>query len=50
VRLPVGILMVGAGGVLLFVAFHNLPGDVTDLASLLNYERQAIQVSAKAAA
>lgn len=45
VRLPVGIFMVGAGGVLLFVAFHNLPGDVVDLTSLLAYEKQQLQAS-----
>jgi hypothetical protein len=35
--LPIGILLVGAGGVLLFVAFHNLPSDVSNLPALLGY-------------
>lgn len=35
--LPVGIALVGVGGVLLFVAFHNLPATVIDLPTLLGY-------------
>jgi hypothetical protein len=33
--LPLGILLTGTGGVLLFVAFHNLPSSVTDLPTLI---------------
>lgn len=33
--LPLGILLVGTGGVLLFVAFHNLPSSVSDLPTLI---------------
>jgi hypothetical protein len=35
--LPVGIVLVGFGGILLFIAFHNLPGSVTDFQSLLSW-------------
>lgn len=35
--LPIGIALVGGGGILLFVAFHNLPSSVTDLGSLAGY-------------
>ena len=35
--LPLGIFLTGLGSVLLFVAFHNLPGQVTDFPSLLGY-------------
>lgn len=33
--LPLGILLTGTGGVLLFVAFHNLPSNVIDLPTLI---------------
>jgi hypothetical protein len=33
--LPLGILLTGTGGVLLFIAFHNLPSNVTDLPTLI---------------
>jgi hypothetical protein len=33
--LPLGILLTGTGGVLLFVAFHNLPSSVKDLPTLI---------------
>jgi hypothetical protein len=35
--LPIGILLTGVGGVLLFVAFHNLPSSVTNLPDLIGY-------------
>lgn len=35
--LPLGILLTGVGGVLLFVAFHNLPSSVTNLPGLIGY-------------
>lgn len=35
--LPLGILLTGVGGVLLFVAFHNLPSSVTNLPDLIGY-------------
>lgn len=41
--LPLGILLVGTGGVLLFVAFHNLPSSVVDLPTLLAYLVESIK-------
>lgn len=41
--LPLGILLVGTGGVLLFVAFHNLPSSVVDLPTLLAYLIESIK-------
>jgi hypothetical protein len=41
--LPLGILLTGTGGVLLFVAFHNLPSSVVDLPTLLAYLVESIQ-------
>lgn len=35
--LPIGIALVGAGGILLFFAFHNLPSSVTDFSSLIGF-------------
>ena len=35
--LPIGILLTGVGGVLLFVAFHNLPSSVTNFPDLIGY-------------
>lgn len=43
--LPVGILMVGAGGVLLFVAFHNLPGSPANVGELLGSLRDQAQAA-----
>jgi hypothetical protein len=50
--LPIGIVMVGAGGVLLFVAFHNLPGEPANIGELLGSLRDEAQGAAagKAAA
>ena len=45
VRLPVGIFLVGAGGVLLFIAFHNLPANLT-FPEFLGYEKEQVQASA----
>jgi len=49
-QLPIGILEVGAGGVLLFLAFHNLPESVTNVSTLTGYLREQSQSQAKAAA
>ena len=35
--LPLGILLVGGGSVLLFVAFHNLPANVQNFPDLIGY-------------
>lgn len=35
--LPLGIMMVGLGSILLFVAFHNLPSDVGTFPEFLGY-------------
>lgn len=35
--LPLGILLTGGGAVLLFVAFHNLPANVTNFPELIGY-------------
>jgi hypothetical protein len=35
--LPLGIFLVGLGGVLLFVAFHNLPDNVSNFPAFLGY-------------
>lgn len=35
--LPLGILMVGLGSVLLFVAFHNLPESVGTFPDFIGY-------------
>src|SRR5260370_5028136 len=43
ITLAIGILMVTAGGMLLFIAFHNLPTDVKDLGGLLGYVSQGIR-------
>jgi hypothetical protein len=45
--LPIGILMVGLGSVLLFVAFHNLPPDVGTFPEFLGYMTTKIQGGAK---
>lgn len=37
ITLAIGILMITAAGLLLFLAFHNLPTDVKDLGGLLSY-------------
>ena len=41
--LPLGILMVGLGGMLLFVAFHNLPADIGTFPQFLGYMTGKIQ-------
>jgi hypothetical protein len=40
--LPIGIFLVGFGGVLLFIAFHNLPAGVQNLSDLLGHIRSEI--------
>lgn len=44
--LPIGILMVGSGGVLLFIAFHNLPGSPANVGELLGSLRDEAQQTA----
>ena len=41
--LPIGILELGIGGVLLFVAFHNLPATVRTFPDFVSYLQQEIQ-------
>ena len=41
--LPIGILELGLGGVLLFVAFHNLPSSVETFPDFLSYLQEEIQ-------
>lgn len=48
-RLPVGILLVGAGGVLLFIAFHNLPPGLS-FSEFVGYEQGQVQGAAVTAA
>jgi hypothetical protein len=43
ITMALGILMITVAGVLLFIAFHNLPTDVTDLGGLLSYVAEGIQ-------
>ncbi len=43
ITMAIGVLLVTASGVLLFLAFHNLPTDVTDLGGLVNYMAEGIQ-------
>jgi len=46
--LALGIGLVSFGGVLLFIAFHNLPTDVTNLGGLLQWLAKGIQGGASA--
>ena len=41
--LPIGIASVGFGGILLFIAFHNLPDTVIDFPSLAGYVANEIR-------
>jgi hypothetical protein len=43
ITMALGILLITIAGVLLFIAFHNLPSDVTDLSGLLSYVSEGIQ-------
>lgn len=45
--LPVGILLVGAGGVGLFIAFHNLPGSPANVGELLGSLRDQAQATSQ---
>jgi len=45
--LPVGILLVGGGAVLLFVAFHNLPASVTNFPELIGYLAESVRGNVK---
>jgi hypothetical protein len=47
--LPLGILMVGVGGVLLFVAFHNLPDNVDSFPALLGWLQSEVKGTATGA-
>jgi hypothetical protein len=46
ITMALGILLVTFGGVMLFIAFHNLPTTVQDLGGLLNYITDGIQSGA----
>jgi hypothetical protein len=46
VALPLGMLCIGIGGVLLFVAFHNLPDTVQNFPSMLGFIQQGIRSGA----
>ena len=48
--LPLGILFTGIGGLLLFVAFHNLPGDVDSFPTFIGYLTDQIGGGTAAAA
>ena len=48
--LPLGILFTGLGGLLLFVAFHNLPGDVDSFPSFIGFLTDEISGGTKTAA
>jgi hypothetical protein len=50
ITMAIGILLITIAGVLLFIAFHNLPTDVTDLQGLLGYISQGIQSESAPAA
>jgi hypothetical protein len=41
--LPLGLLMVGLGSVLLFVAFHNLPPEVDTFSGFLGHLAEGFQ-------
>ena len=43
ITLAIGILLITIGGMLLFLAFHNLPTDVKDLGGLLGYVSRGVQ-------
>ena len=43
IALPIGILELGLGGVLLFVAFHNLPATVRTFPDFVSHLQQEIQ-------
>lgn len=45
--LPLGILMVGLGSVLLFVAFHNLPPEVDTFSGFLGHIAEGFQAGVK---
>ena len=42
ITMALGILLVTFAGVMLFIAFHNLPTDVTDLGGLLDYISEGV--------
>jgi hypothetical protein len=44
--LAVGILLTVLAGLLFFVAFHNLPDDITSLSDLLQWESDALRKNA----
>ena len=46
ITMALGILLVTFAGVMLFIAFHNLPTTVNDLGGLLNYIADGIQSGA----
>ncbi len=46
ITLAIGVLLITAAGILLFLAFHNLPVDVKDLGGLLGYITAGIAAGA----
>lgn len=50
ITLALGILLLVIAGILLFIAFHNLPTDVKDLQGLLGYISAGIQTAPSPAA
>lgn len=50
ITMALGILLITIAGVLLFIAFHNLPSDITDLSGLLSYVSEGIQAGQAPAA
>jgi hypothetical protein len=48
--LAMGIGLVSFGGVLLFIAFHNLPTDVKNLGGLLDWISKGVQGGANSVA
>ena len=47
--LPMGVLFVGVGGILLFVAFHNLPDSVTSFPDFLGFLSDSVKAPKAAA-
>jgi hypothetical protein len=45
--LPLGILLVGGGGILLFTAFHNLPANITSFSDYVGWLAADIKGTAK---
>ena len=50
ITLALGIMLVVGGGMMLFIAFHNLPTDITNLGELLGWMSRSVRQGAAAAA